>query len=253
MEDENEKAARWEAQERLKSAQARLANLGASHRIPEIEAVRAQHAQAVASRRLSELQLAQQEKLFAENFISRASLDAAEANHNRERARVLETEAQLRSSQLAIGRDREVAAAKADVDAARAIVAQSDWRLAQRAMPSSTKALVQDTFYSEGEWVPAGSPVVSLLPPANIKVRFFVPETALGGLQPGAMVNVRCDSCGEPIAAKISFISHQAEYTPPVIYSREQRTKLVFLIEARPPPIEATRLKPGQPVDVFVQ
>lgn len=178
LEDENEKAARREAQEKLNSAEARLANLGASRRSPEIEAVRAQHEQAVASRRLSELQLVQQQKLFAENFISRAALDAAQANHQRDRARVLEIEAQLKNSQLAIGREKEVAAAQADVDAARAVVAQSDWRLAQRAMPSPASALVQDTFYSEGEWVQAGSPVVSLLPPANIKVRFFVPEAA---------------------------------------------------------------------------
>lgn len=250
LEDENEKAARWEAQGRLKSAEARLANLGASRRIPEVEAVRAQYEQAVASRRLSELQLEQHEKLFAANFISRAALDAAQANHNRDRARVLEIEAQLKNSQLAIGREKEVAAAQADADAARAVVAQSDWRLAQRARPSPAKALVQDTFYSEGEWVPAGSPVVSLLPPANVKVRFFVPEATLGGLLPGRAVKVRCDGCGEPIAAKISFISHQAEYTPPVIYSREQRTKLVFLVEARPAPTDAIRLKPGQPVDV---
>ena len=253
LEDENEKAARWEAQERLKSVQARLANLGGSHRTPEIEAVRAQYEQAVSSSKLSELQLAQQEKLFAESFISKASLDVAKANNNRDRARVLEIVAQLKNSQLAIGREKEVEAAQADVDAARAIVAQSDWRLAQRATPSPATGLVQDTFYSEGEWVPAGSPVLSLLPPTNIKVRFFVPEAALGGLQPGRVVNVRCDGCGEPIVAKVSFISHQAEYTPPVIYSREQRTKLVFLIEARPAPTDATRLKPGQPVDVYLQ
>jgi HlyD family secretion protein len=154
---------------------------------------------------------------------------------------------------MAIGRDKEIAAAQADVDAARAVLAQSDWRLAQRAIASTAKGVVQDTFYSEGEWVASGSPVVSLLPPGNIKLRFFVPETAVGSLKIGQPVRAACDGCSAPVAAKISFISRQAEYTPPVIYSREQRTKLVFLVEARPEPADATKLKPGQPLDVSLQ
>ena len=93
---------------------------------------------------------------------------------------------------------------------------------------------MHDTLYSEGEWVAAGNPVVSLLPPGNLKLRFFVPETAVGALKLGQAVRAACDGCSAPIAAKISYISRQAEFTPPVIYSREQRAKLVFLIEARP-------------------
>lgn len=250
LEDDNEKALRHEARGKLVSAEARLANLETGRRAPEIEAVRAQQLEAVASRRLSALQLAQQEKLFAAHFVSGAALDAARAAYQRDQARVLEIEAQLKNSRLAIGRDKEVAAARAEVDAATAVVAQSDWRLAQRAIPAPAEALVQDTYYSEGEWVPAGSPVVSLLPPANIKVRFFVPEAVLGSLLEGRAVTLRCDGCAKPVAAKISFISRQAEYTPPVIYSREQRSKMVFLVEARPAPADAMRLKPGQPVDV---
>jgi HlyD family secretion protein len=109
---------------------------------------------------------------------------------------------------------------------------------------------VQDTFYSEGEWVPAGSPVVSLLPPGNIKIRFFVPEPVLGRVTVGQMVSAACDGCGKPIAAKISYISRQAEYTPPLIYSREQNPKLVFLVEAWPDIKDAVRLHPGQPMEI---
>jgi HlyD family secretion protein len=98
--------------------------------------------------------------------------------------------------------------------------------------------------------VAPGQPVVSLLPPANIKVKFFVAQDALPGLQLGTAVQVRCDGCTAPIAAKVSFMASRAEYTPPVIYSNAQRAKLVFLIEARPEPKDATQLKPGQPVDV---
>jgi HlyD family secretion protein len=91
---------------------------------------------------------------------------------------------------------------------------------------------------------------VSLLPPGNVKVRFFVPETVVGGLRTGAAVSISCDGCAAPIEAQISYISPQAEYTPPVIYSRESRAKLVFLIEARPGAADALKLRPGQPVEV---
>jgi HlyD family secretion protein len=133
------------------------------------------------------------------------------------------------------------------------VLEQSDWRLAQRASAAPAKSLVQDTYYSEGEWVAAGNPVVSLLPPGNLKLRFFVPETAVGGLKIGQAVRAACDGCSAPIAAKISYISRQAEFTPPVIYSREQRAKLVFLVEARAEPADAVRLRPGQPLDVTLQ
>ncbi len=253
LEQENEKASRRESEERVRNTEAKLANLVAGRRVPEIEAVRAQEAQAAAARELSTQQLKQQEELYANGYISKASLDMARANYDRDIAHVAEMEAQLKSARLAIGRDREIAAAQADVNVARAVLAQSDWRLAQRATQASVGSLVHDTFYSEGEWVPAGSPVVSLLPPANIKVRFFVPETVVGALNQGQSVHVNCDGCGSPFTATISYISRQAEYTPPVVYSREQRAKLVFLIEARPAAADAMRLKPGQPVDVTLQ
>jgi HlyD family secretion protein len=109
---------------------------------------------------------------------------------------------------------------------------------------------VHDTFFVAGEWVPAGKPVVSLLPPGNIKLRFFVPATVVGALHVSQNIKAACDGCGAPLAATISYVSPAAEFTPPVIYSREARTKLVFMVEARPSAADAARLKPGQPVDV---
>jgi HlyD family secretion protein len=253
LEDENEKASRREAEERVRNAEAKLANIAAGKRKPELDAVRAQEAQASAARELSTQQLKQQEALHSKGFLSDAGLDQARSNYNRDIARVAEMEAQIRLARMAVGRDKEIAAAQADVDAARAVLAQSDWRLAQRAIASPAKSLVYDTLYSEGEWVAAGNPVVSLLPPGNLKLRFFVPETAVGGLKIGQAVSAACDGCSAPVPAKISYISRQAEYTPPVIYSREQRSKLVFLVEARPEPADAARLKPGQPLDVTPQ
>lgn len=252
LEDVNEKASRREAEERLHNAEAKLANISAGKRKPELDAVQAQEAQAASARELSTRQLKQQEALHAKGFLSAAALDEARNNYNRDIARVAEMEAQIRLARMTIGRDKEIAAAQADVETARAVLAQSDWRLAQRAIAAPAKALVYDTLYSEGEWVAAGGPVVSLLPPGNLKLRFFVPEAAVGGLKAGQAVRAVCDGCGAPIAAKISYISRQAEFTPPVIYSREQRAKLVFLIEARPEPGDAAKLRPGQPLDVFL-
>jgi HlyD family secretion protein len=253
LEDVNEKASRREAEERVRNAEAKLANIAAGRRKPEIEAVSAQEAQVAAARALSEQQLKQQKALFDKGYLSQAGMDTARSNYDRDIARVAEMDAQNRLARMAVGRDKEIAAAQADVDAARAVLAQSDWRLGQRAIASPAKSLVYDTLYSEGEWVAAGNPVVSLLPPGNIKLRFFVPETAVGGLKIGQGVHAACDGCSAPVPAKISYVSRQAEYTPPVIYSREQRSKLVFLVEARPEPADAVKLKPGQPLDVTLQ
>ena len=127
---------------------------------------------------------------------------------------------------------------------------QADWRLGQRAIPSPAAGLVHDTYYVVGDWVPAGSPVAAVLPPANVRVRFFVPETVLGNVRAGQSVQVACDGCGAPLAAQITFVSDRAEYTPPVLYTRELRAKLVYLVEARPMPADAHKLHPGQPVEV---
>ncbi len=120
----------------------------------------------------------------------------------------------------------------------------------ERRRVAPADALVHDVMYRPGEWVPAGAPVVALLPPAAIHVRFFVPQTLLPRVSPGAAVQVRCDGCPAPLAARIRQVATHAEYTPPVIYSNGQRAKLVFMVEARPAPADGARLRPGQPVDV---
>jgi HlyD family secretion protein len=101
--------------------------------------------------------------------------------------------------------------------------------------------------------VGAGQPVLTLLPPENVKARFYVPEPRLGAVTVGQGVELRCDGCPAPIRATVTWISPQAEYTPPVIYSKDSRARLVFLVEARPSPADAARLKPGQPLDVTLR
>jgi len=250
LEQESERAARAEAEERLRSAQARLQNLGQGRRAPEIEALQAELKQAQAALELSQIVLAREEKLFKTEATSRAHYDDARGAVARDKARVAAAEAQIRSAQQPLGRDAERKAAEAEVAAARAAVAQAAWRLEQKSVVAPVAARVQDTFFVEGEWVPAGRPVASLLPPGNVKVRFYVSQAILGSLQPGKEIEMHCDGCPAPVSAKITFISSQAEYTPPVLYSRESRGKLVFLVEARPSPADGARLRPGQPVDV---
>ena len=134
--------------------------------------------------------------------------------------------------------------------AAEARVAQARWDLEQKQLRAPASGLVYDTLFRAGEWVPAGSPVVQVLPPGNVKIRFFVPEPLVGGLKTGGQVLVRADGRPEPFAAAVSYVASNAEYTPPVIYSNETRSKLVFMVEARPEPGIAAELHPGQPVSV---
>ncbi len=251
LEQDNEKAARDEAAQNLKRAEAQRENLMKGKRPAELDVIVAQREQARAALKLSEDDFARDDKLAKAGFISSQKLDADRTALKRDSERLKELEAQLATAKLTARVD-EIRAAEAAVEAARATLARADWSLAQKSVKAPVAGLVQDTFYVQGEWVPAGSPVVSLLPPQNIKVRFFVPETRVGSLKTGQAVTLSCDGCAAPIAAAISYIAPQAEYTPPVIYSRENRSKLVFLIEARPAPADAAKLRPGQPMDVRV-
>ncbi|MCD0506007.1 HlyD family secretion protein, partial [Bordetella petrii] len=181
--------------------------------------------------------------------IARAQLDDSRAQARSGAARVRELQAQLEVSALP-GRAQQMDAQQAQVEVARAALARADWTLAQKQVAAAQDGRVFDTLFRPGEWVAAGSPVVRMLPPGNIKLRFFVPQAALGALHVGDPVTVSCDACGGPIPARISYVSQEAEYTPPVIYSRNSRSKLVYMVEAHPGPQDAARLHPGQPVEV---
>ncbi|MEO8305296.1 MAG: HlyD family efflux transporter periplasmic adaptor subunit [Betaproteobacteria bacterium] len=252
LERENETAARREAEARLTAAESRLANLKSGKRAPEVETVVEQLQQAKAARDLSSANLKRQQQLFASGFISGAAIDDARTQLKRDEARVAELNAAVATTRMPARTD-EIGAAEADARAAREVVAQSDWRLAQRAVAAPVAGLVHDTYYTAGDWVPAGSPVVSLLPPANVKVRFYVPEPQLARVKAGNEIAFGCDGCGAPVNATIDYVSNRAEFTPPVLYSKENRAKLVFLVEARPAPAAAAGLKPGQPVDVTLR
>jgi HlyD family secretion protein len=163
---------------------------------------------------------------------------------------------QLRNDQGVISAEElDRARAQRDTDEAQvaaktAALAKASWSFEQKEQYAPTNAFVQDTLYRIGEWVAAGKPVVQLLPPTNLKVRFFVPETILSRFKPGQTVNVTFDGGQHAVPATVNYISATAEFTPPVIYSQENRAKLVYMIEAKFSPADAPDLRPGQPVDV---
>jgi len=249
LEQDSERAAREEAASRMQRAQAQVADLKKGRRPDELAALQAQLAQAEAALTLSTTNLARQQQLVADKFMTPAHLDEARSAVARDRARVDELRAQLRVAKLGARAD-EIDAAEQELKAAQAQLAQAEWKLAQKTQRMPAGGNVTDVLYREGEFVQAGMPVLNLLPPQNIKLRFFVPESRLGALRLGQEVVVQCDGCVSPVAARISYLSNTPEYTSPLIYSKENRATLVFMIEARPEPEHAVLLHPGQPVEI---
>jgi HlyD family secretion protein len=249
LDSEREAAALREAESDLAQARNRLADLERGQRPTELEAIRARLAQARTALELSGKELDRRQELFDQDLIPREQLDQARSNFEQSRDRVRQIEAELETARLG-GREYALEAARAQVEAAQARVAQAEWALEQRTGDAPEAGLVFDTIFEVGEHVPAARPVVSLLPPDRIILRFFVPEPMAGSLRPGDEVLVDYDGLQAPLPATVTFVSPQVEYTPPVIFSRESRTKLVFMVEARPRAEDARRFRPGQPISV---
>ncbi|MCW3478196.1 HlyD family efflux transporter periplasmic adaptor subunit [Neisseriaceae bacterium JH1-16] len=252
LEAVDETAARQQALRQLDAAQAQLKDLQTGKRPAELDVTRAQLTQAQAQAAKSAQQLRRDREQYRVGGIAQAQLEASQSGADADAGRVRELQSQLAVGRLP-GRDQQLRAQGAQVAAARAALAQAQWKLDQKAVTSTRNGRVFDTMYRVGEWVPAGSPVVRLLPPENIKLRFFVPEPVLGRLAVGQSVTVGCDGCKATLPARITYIATEAEYTPPVIYSNENRAKLVYLIEAHPSVADAPKLHPGQPVEVTLR
>ena len=176
---------------------------------------------------LAKRQLVRQEGLLRASATSKQAYDLAKSNYDVAAAQVSQIEAAENQ--------------------ARATLANAAYQLAQREVVSRTEGRVQEVYFRQGEYAPAMTPVISVLPPQNVYVRFFVPESEFSKIHLGDKVRIGCDGCGD-IVATISFIAAQEEFTPPVIFSVENRDKLVFKVEARAP--GGLKLNPGQPVDV---
>lgn len=250
QDDTEDRAARDQATRQLMQAREQLANLRAAGKPTEIEQAEANLADARATLARARADLQRGEALIGSGAISVQTIDQRRADYRSAEARVEALAAALAQSRAPMGREREIMAQNEAVDAAQAALAMAEWRLAQRRVTAPAAGRIADVLARPGETMAAGAPVVSLLPPENIFVRFFVPEAALAGIHRGDRVALACDACPPRLTATISFISPQAEYSPPVIYSESSRAKLVYLIEARPPPDRAALLNPGQPIEV---
>jgi HlyD family secretion protein len=249
LESVNEAAALRQAQEQLKAAQAQLADLNLGKRPPERDVTRAQLQQAQVDEQKLATTLARDEGQFAIGGIPRQQLDDSRAAQATAAARVRQLQSELTVAALP-SRGDQIKAQAAQVAAAQAAVDQARWKLDQKTVVATHAGRVFDTPFRLGEWVAAGNPVVRMLPPQYVKVRFFVPQTIVGGLAAGRKVSIHCDGCANDVPGTLTFVSTEAEFTPPVIYSNETRSKLVFMIEARPSPDSDVKLNPGQPVSV---
>ncbi|MGE0087209.1 MAG: HlyD family secretion protein [Desulfococcaceae bacterium] len=251
LEQAFEKAGVRDAEQMLKQANDRLANLQKGLRPSEIDAIKARLRQAELSLRLAEAEYRRRAALSKKQSISQEDRDRALTSYEREQQQVKQMESELATAQTG-AREDEIRAAEAQVESAKARLDQANWNLAQKILTAPESGLVFDTFYQPGEYVPASRPVLAILPPENRKIRFFVPETVVGLFKTGHAVKISFDGLQTQLTARISYISPQSEYTPPIIYSSKTRAKLVFMLEALPDdPQAAVLLHPGQPVDVI--
>ncbi len=248
LESEYEEAVLQAAEADRDAAEFQLADMHTGKRPAEVAAVEAQLAQAEAIERDAQIQYERDLELYQTGAVAKAQLDKSRADADAGRSKVQELEENIRVANLP-GRDMQIAAQNAAFLAADAKVRQAEWNLRQKTVVATRAGRIYELVYRQGELVPAGRPVLRLLPPENLKVRFYVPERDLAKMHLGAAVNIHRDGA-EAVPAHISYISPEAEYTPPVIYSNDSRYKLVFMIEAEPDATAAPSLNPGQPVYV---
>ncbi len=233
----------------IDKAKAELADLQKGKRPAELDALDAQIQAAKAALTYSEQELLRQKQLRKQGFSNQAALDQATSTFTQAKNSVNNLLAQ-RELATQPARQDQLTAAQAAISAANAQYTQAQWYIAQLSPVSPLDAQVDETYYQTGEWVPAGSPVVSLLSPSLLKIRFYIPENQRARLKIGQAIHVTCDGCDAPIPAHIRTIANQAEFTPPVIYSKENRANLVFMVEARPDDPSQFTLRPGQPVAI---
>lgn len=236
------------AEAALAEAKARHQNMLTGKRPEEQDVIRAQQREVEAALVQAESELKRQTELVGRGISTRQAYEAADAQVRQLRSRAASLAAQEKVGDLA-ARQSEINAAAALIEQSQANLDQARKRLEDVMPVAPEDALVENTFFNVGEWVPAGSPVVSLLPSFRVKLRFFVPEEDVAQAKMGKQVRFTCDACPPGLKATIIYVSPRAEFTPPVIYSQSARTKLVFLVEARPEPAQAP-LSPGLPVAI---
>ena len=237
-----------EARADLEAALAQAEDARKGQRPVELGILDAERAAAAAAAQEARLMLNRTEALVRRGIYARVRLDDARAAHDTAAARLTAATRRLEAASLG-QREDAIRAADARADQARARLAETGERIADMAPRAPAAGRIEQVFYQSGEWAAANQPIVALIPDDRVLVRFFVPEGQVAAYRPGARVRFRCDGCPEGLAATIAYVSPRPEFTPPIIYSRESRDRLVFMVEARP--AAGARLLPGLPVDVF--
>ena len=237
-----------QAQAALAQAESQLADLKQGRRPEEIAVLEATLNSAKAQAAAAELTLRRQADLLKRGIAPQSAYDDASTARDVAEATVGQAEANLAVARLAARAD-QIEAAQAAVEQASAALESAQWRLSKRTLSIPESGVVSDIIRNAGEVAGPQAPVLSILPDGAVKLRAYVPETALSSISVGTLLEVHCDGCGDAMGATVSYISADPEFTPPVIYSLENRQKLVYLIEARPDG-DAAALAPGQIVDV---
>ena len=242
-----EEAAVSEADARLNQALANAEDLSTGARPPEIRRLEAQLAAARARLGKAASERDRILPLVEQGFATKSQRDAVEAEYDAATAAVNAAEQDLKVAALP-GRDATREAADAAARSAEAAKSAAEYRLTERRTVAPVDGKVEEVFFRTGEFVTPGTPVIAILPEGRLKARFYVPETDLSKLKVGNTVSLSADGFAAPIQAEIRFVSHEAEFAPPVIYARHSREKLVFMVEARVP--DDIGLHPGLPVEV---
>lgn len=252
LDSENETAQFHQNESELASAQAVLNDMQKGSRTEELDVIKAKLTQAKADADNFQEQLIRNQELYKANALSKEALDNTTASAHRSAALVSELQKSLKVAQIGDRKDR-IEAQKAKIDQIQAQMAQTTWKLSEKARKSPSDAIVFDTLYREGEFVPMGGIVVRLLPPQNRKIRFFVPQNIAEKLTVNQNLTIVSRSDGKKLSAHVTYISTEAEYTPPIIYSNETKDQLIYMIEAYPLSSDAPLLHPGQPVEVSLE
>ena len=248
LEDSDAKIAVAQAEAALAQAEAQLANLRIGKRPDEIAVLKAAIDMARAQQADAQRKVDRLTDLYAKGTATQADFDTARTGLQTAAAEVEQAKANLAVGNLP-ARPEEIKAAEGAVAQARASLDQARWRLAKRVIKAPAAGRVNDIIRNPGDVAGPQAPVVSMLPDGAVKLTLYLPEPALSSVKVGSMLDVHCDGCKPGLQARVSYVSPDPEFTPPVIYSLETRQKLVYLIEAKPVG-DTTRLQPGQIVDV---
>lgn len=239
-----------QARAALAQAEAQLADLQVGKRPEEIAvleaALRSANAQAEDARRTQ----ARTKDLFTRGIATQAQLDDATTQLEVAEAAIGQAQANLAVAALP-ARPETIKAAENQVAQARAALDQAQWRLSKRTLAAPSAGRIDDVVRNPGDTAGPSAPVLSMLPDGAVKLTVYIPEAAFASVQMGMQLNVRCDGCPQDLRARVSYVSPDPEFTPPVIYSLDNRQKLVYLVEARPEGT-AAGLQPGQIVDVDI-